>query len=389
MEIKNELLKEYLQSLDEERASMESIDLFGSEIDNEGMVEYFKLLETGEASLFSLKVYSMVYNPEIIAVVDSKMPFNFVDMTFGAMWKEEAEDATVDELKEAVLGFVLIGTDLTKRIRNGYRQLGYDLEKFEEQIEELVKSYKEDIDNGIFIKEMSQTEEDISDELLEEDLEDLESLKSIRDRVLFATTAYQYKDSDSVKERQAMIESVDSFDFMEEDLFFLDQKYHAILNDIKMSKAVMKADTDYINKDEQTPSLGGLLNEVKVNDASSLMIDEDDDIMEMEITKDIESGEASIIKNLKNMVSSPKKSDKGDFGGLTMKSTRNKKQSSFKITFIMIALLMILGITLTAITQKDKTNNDVSLSEQVVENQVDSTIKENFKINRSGTNKDE
>lgn len=392
MEIKNIELKKYLESLEDGSITMESIDSFGANIDEDGLIEYFKLLEAGDASLFSLKVYSMVYNQDLIAKVNSSMPFNFVDMTFAAMWNEEAEDASVDELKEAALGFVLIGTDLTKRIRNGYKQLDYNLTKFEEQMESLLKSYKHDLDEGVFIKSLSQSDDpSLTDDLLNLDIEDVESLKGVRDRVVFAHAAFRYKDSDSVRERQSILSEIEETTLTEEDLFFLDSKYFSILNDLKMSRAVLKADTDYIEKDSEGPSLGGLLNEVSVGDTEALLTaEEDEEFMDLEVLKDSNSSEGSIIKSLKTMVSSPSNTNKKDFGSLTVKSTRSKKQSSFKWTMFMVFVLMVIGSFLVAVTQKDKTNEDLSIGERVVENQVEETIKEkNFKINRSGTNKSE
>lgn len=390
-EIKNKILRDYLKSIDDGTVTLDSIDEFGENIDSNGLNEFFTLLENDEDLLFALKIYTMVYDSEMIAELNSKRSFNFVDMTFGKMWKNEIQDCDIEELKEAALGFKIFSSDLIKRVRNGYHQEDFDVEELDNQIKELVLSYKDDIDNGILIKTLSQSEDDLIDEeLFAIDDEELEPLKKVRDLILFADIAYKYKESDSVSERQAFVKEVEAFNLVEDDLYFLPSSYLAILNDIKISKAVENADTAYITKKSE-PKLGSLLSESSFN--KEILNDEDlDDIDDLDIIKD-QVNEGSLIKGLKSLVSSGNSSSgsvgQPDLKSLTMKSTRKKKQNHLKFTVAMLFLLAVMATLLSAFSQKEMVESDSSIGEKVVEQQVESKIeKEQFEIKRTGTNKD-
>jgi hypothetical protein len=390
-EIKNKILRDYLKSIDDGTVTLDSIDEFGENIDSNGLNEFFTLLENDEDLLFALKIYTMVYDSEMIAELNSKRSFNFVDMTFGKMWKNEIQDCDIEELKEAALGFKIFSSDLIKRVRNGYHQEDFDVEELDNQIKELVLSYKDDIDNGILIKTLSQSEDDLIDEeLFAIDDEELEPLKKVRDLILFADIAYKYKESDSVSERQAFVKEVEAFNLVEDDLYFLPSSYLAILNDIKISKAVENADTAYITKKSE-PKLGSLLSESSFN--KEIVNDEDlDDIDDLDIIKD-QVNEGSLIKGLKSLVSSGNSSSgsvgQPDLKSLTMKSTRKKKQNHLKFTAAMLFLLAVMATLLSAFSQKEMVESDSSIGEKVVEQQVESKIeKEQFEIKRTGTNKD-
>lgn len=388
-EVKNKILKDYLKSIDDGTVTLESISDFGTSIDSEGLNEFFDLLEKDEELLFALKLYTITYDSEMIAELNSKRTFNFVDMTFGKMWKNEIQDSEIEDLKEAALGFVIFSSDLIKRVRNGYHQEDFDVEALDNQIKSLVLSYKEDINNGTLIKTLSQSEDDLIDEeLFAIDDEELESLKKVRDVILFADVAYKYKESDSVRQRQEFIKEVENFDLVEEDLYFLPAPYLAILNDIKISKSVESADTAYVTKKSE-PQLGSLLSDSSLN--KEIVNDEmEEDFDDFDVVKD-QMNEGSLIKGLKSMVSSNKSgsSNQPDLKNLTMKSTRKKKQNHLKFTVGMFFLLGVIATLLSAFSQKDMVESDSSIGEKVVEQQVESEIaKDNFDIKRSGTNKD-
>lgn len=394
MEVENRLVRKFLNSLEDGTVTMESIDEFGSNIDSEGLKELFLLVEAGEAPLFALKVYSMVYDEDIVAEVNKGMAFNMVDMTLAGMWNEEAEDADAEELKGAALGFGLIGTDLVKRIKNGYRQLGYDLKPFELQLKSLVESYQEDIDNGVFLKSISQQDdEELTDDLMYDGNPDFNSVKEIRDRIIFSNIAFVYNESDSVKERQSMMEDCNEFTFVEEDLYFLETKYLSILNDIRIKRKLEEVDISYINDEGEKPSFD-LLKESAIceNDKETLMNtnfneENDDDLLGLEVMN--ETTENSLFKAFKKVMK-PKEKSNNDLPSITMPSSRAKKPSATKFFAIIISIVLGVALFLTVVTQQDKTNDDSTISEKVVENEVDNKInKNNFKINRSGTNEAE
>lgn len=386
MEIQNEMLKEYLEDIENGEITLQKIDTFGKEADFETLSELFDLIEQGSVDLHALKLYSIVYEPSLIAEVSTKKALNYVDMILAAMWRQEIEKENEKEIMYATLGFVIFGTDFTKRVKNGYKQLSYDLERLEEQIKNLVYLYVSEIENNTFIKSLSQDENIPSDsELLSLDMEELDSVKKIKSRIEFSKLAYEYEASESKEEKSKILEEAKLYNENEGDYHFLPAMCLNIFSDLKISNGISNADIDYIEDNEK--SNYGLLN--NLSNTEDLSIEEDYE--DLEILSD--SNEGSLIKGFKNLVSSKTslkkegvKSKKVELHSVTMKSTAAKKTNSFKHTILMIFILAIIGLGFTAVTQKEKINGEESVAEKVVDSQVES---KKLEINRSGTNEGE
>lgn len=384
MDIQNKILKKYLEEIESETITLEKIDKFGQDIDLEGLSEMFDLIENGHLGLHALKLYTIVYDQAVISELASEKTLNFVDMIFAAMWQEEIEGTTSDDIAGATLGFVLFGTDLTKRIRNGYKQLNFDSSEFESQMKSLVYFYDEKIKNGEFVKTLSQSQEELIDsEILSLDSQELDSLKKIKRRIEFAALAYNYEEVSGTSEGADILSQAKSMNEREIDYVFLPQKTLNIFNEIRTSNAVVNADTDYVSKAAE-PSFG-LMNELSHNDS---LIANDDELDELEIIQDSAASESQVMKNIKNVFTSKDKGrNKGvNIQNLSIGSTREKKSNSLKYTIIMISVIAIVGVLFTANTKKDKINEDSTIAERVVENQVKTEKTEKFEINRSGTN---
>tara|TARA_Y100001960_G_scaffold334141_1_gene445718 strand:- start:6339 stop:7499 length:1161 start_codon:yes stop_codon:yes gene_type:complete len=386
MEIKNEMLKKYLEDIENGEMTLQKIDTFGKEADFETLSELFDLIEQGSVDLHALKLYSIVYEPSLIAEVSTKKALNYVDMILAAMWRQEIEKENEKEIMYATLGFVIFGTDFVKRVKNGYKQLSYDLERLEEQIKNLVYLYVSEIENNSFIKSLSQDANIPSDsELLSLDMEELDSVKKIKSRIEFSKLAYEYENSESKEEKSRILEEAKLYNENEGDYHFLPAMCLNIFSDLKISNGISNADIDYIEDNEN--SSYGLLNNLSNTEDLSV----EDDYEDLEILSD--SNEGSLIKGFKNLVSSktsPKKegvkSKKVELHSVTMKSTAAKKTNSFKHTILMIFILAIIGLGFTAVTQKEKINGEESVAEKVVDSQVES---KKLEINRSGTNEGE
>lgn len=380
MDIKNELLKKYLEDIKNEEITLKKIDDFGRAVDFEVLSEFFDLIEKGEVELHALKLYSIVYDSSLIAEVSTKKPLNYIDMIFAAMWSQEIEEESADDIVRATLGFVMFGTDFLKRVKNGYKQLSYDSTKLETQIKDVVSVYKRELENDSFIRSLSQEDSPNDSELLHLEMEELDSIKKIKNRIEFSDIAYKYEESDSKEIKIALLEQARQYNEKEGEYSFLPNNCLNIFSDLKIKKNLLKADTDYAEE----PKHGSLLNNLSSNDLS-----EDIDYEDLEVIAESETGENAIIKGLKNLLSTKKdkKKDRGqDFKNLTMKSTASKKTNSFKHTILMIFVLAILGLGFTAITQKDKINDDESIAEKIVGNQVES---KKFEINRAGSNSED
>ena len=170
-----EMLKKYLEDIENGEITLQKIDTFGKEADFEALSELFDLIEQGSVDLHALKLYSIVYEPSLIGEVSTKKALNYVDMILAAMWHQEIEKENEHEIMYATLGFVIFGTDFIKRVKNGYKQLSYDLERLEEQIKNLVYLYVSEIENNTFIRSLSQDENIPNDsELLSLNMEELD-----------------------------------------------------------------------------------------------------------------------------------------------------------------------------------------------------------------------
>lgn len=381
MDIKNELLKKYLEDIKNEEITLKKIDDFGRAVDFEVLSEFFDLIEKGEVELHALKLYSIVYDSSLIAEVSTKKPFNYIDMIFAAMWSQEIEKESAEDIVRATLGFVMFGTDFLKRVKNGYKQLSYDSTTLEAQIKDVISVYKKELENDSFIRSLSQEDSPNDSELLHLEMEELDSIKKIKNRIEFSDIAYKYEESDSKEVKVALLEQARQYNEKEGEYSFLPNNCLNIFSDLKIKKNLLKADTDYAEE----PKHGSLLNNLSSSDDLS----EDIDYEDLEVIAESETGENAIIKGLKSLLSSKKeqKKDRGqDFKNLTMKSTMSKKTNSFKHTILMIFILAILGLGFTAITQKDKINDDESIAEKVVGNQVES---KKFEINRVGSNNED
>lgn len=385
MNIKNKILEEYLREVDEESITLEKIDRFGQEIDLDGLSEMFDLIENGHLGLHALKLYTIVYDQATISELSSLKTLNFVDMIFAAMWQGEIEGTESDDIAGATLGFVLFGTDLTKRIRNGYKQLNYDSTEFERQIKNLVSFYNKRIKDGTFVKSLSQSQENLIDEeILSHDSPDLDSIKKIKKRIEFSSLAYDYEEVSGTSQGAEILNSARSMNERELDYIFLPQNVLNIFNEIRTSKAVLTADTDYVKNNEPNFSL---MNELSDNNQ---LISTDSELDELEIIQEGSNEENNVMKNLKNIFSSKdKKRNNGvNMQNLSIGSTREKKSNSLKYTIIMITVIAVVGVMFAANTKKGEINEDISIAEKVVENQVNTEKSEKFEINRIGTNGD-
>lgn len=386
MKIKNEMLKKYLEDIENGEITLQKIDTFGKEADFEALSELFDLIEQGSVDLHALKLYSIVYEPSLIGEVSTKKALNYVDMILAAMWHQEIEKENEHEIMYATLGFVIFGTDFIKRVKNGYKQLSYDLERLEEQIKNLVYLYVSEIENNTFIRSLSQDQNIPNDsELLSLNMEELDSIKKIKSRIEFSRLAYEYEESENRDEKSKILEEAKLYNENEGDYHFLPATCLNIFSDLKISNGISSADIDYIEDNEK--SSYGLLN--NLSNTEDLSVEEDYE--DLEILSD--SNEGSLIKGFKNLVSSktsPKKegvkSKKVELHSVAMKSTAAKKTNSFKHTILMIFVLAMIGLGFTAVTQKEKINGEESVAEKVVDSQVES---KKLEINRSGTNKGE
>ena len=384
MEIKNEMLKKYIEDIEKGEITLQKIDVFGKEADFDVLSELFDLIEKGSVDLHALKLYSIVYEPSLIGEVSTKKALNYVDMILAAMWRQEIEKENEKEIMYATLGFVIFGTDFIKRVKNGYKQLSYDLERLETQIKSLVYLYVSEIENNTFIKSLSQDDTIPNDsELLSLDMEELDSVKKIKSRIEFSKLAYEYEASENKDKKSKILEEAKLYNENEGDYHFLPSMCLNIFSDLKISNGISSADIDYIEDNEK--SSYGLFN--NLSNTEDLPVGEED-YEDLEILSD--SNEGSLIKGFKNLVSSKNsskkegsKSKKVELHSVTMKSTAAKKTNSFKHTILMIFVLAIIGLGFTAVTQKEKINGEESVAEKVVDSQVES---KKLEINRSGTN---
>ncbi len=383
MDIKNKILNKYLSEIEEETITLDKIDKFGQEIDLDGLSEMFDLIENGSLGLHALKLYTIVYDQSTIAELSSLKTLNFVDMIFAAMWQQEIEGASSEEIAGATLGFVLFGTDLTKRIRNGYKQLNFDSSEFEKQFKDIVSYYSEKIKEGSLVKTLSQSPDDLIDsEVLSLDSPDLDSIKKLKKRIEFSALAYEYDEVSGTTEGAETLRLAKAMNERELDYVFLPQQVLNIFNEIRTSNAISTADTDYVKANE--PAFG-LMNKLSTSDS---LMSVDSELDELDVIQDNSDEENSVVKNLKNVFSSrDKKRNNGvNIQNLSMGSTREKKSNSLKYTIIMIFVIAVVGVLFAANTKKDEINEDTTIAEKVVENQVKTVKTEKFEIKRSGTN---
>lgn len=385
MEIKNNILKNYLDEIENETITLQKIDKFGQEIELEGLSEMFDLIENGHLGLHALKLYTIVYDTKTIAELASEKTLNFVDMIFAAMWDEEIKGTNSQDISDATLGFVLFGSDVTKRLRNGYRQLNYDSKEFESQIKDLVSFYNDKIKNGTFVKTLSQSQEELVDsEILSLDSSDLESIKIIKRRIEFASLAYEYEDTVDVAKGHEILIKASEMNERELDYVFLPLHTLNIFNEIRTTNALKEADIEYAKKIE--PSFSSTNDLIDIDDR---MMTTDDEIYDLDVIQDKTFDDNEFVKKIKTFFASKdKKRNKGvNMQNLSVGSTREKKSSSLKYTIIMIFVIAIVGVFFAANTKKDSINEDTTIAERVVEAQVETEKSEKFEIKRTGTNK--
>lgn len=360
MNINNKELKSFIQNIEEGTLSISNIDNFGNEITVEGLIEFFDLIEQEETDLFSLKVYTTVYDKEKIKEVAKIKQDSYINAMFAAMWANEASKNNSQELSEALLGFVIFGSDLIHRVRNGYEILGYQKEDLNQQIYSFVDFLSESIKNKTFFKDISQANTQASDDVLfKSNTDDFNSIKILKSRIELASLILK-DDINLLKLKNSKYKEI-----QESELLFLDSD--------KLAKLETKEETNESTLKNED------FNPFKNEDLSSFEVLED------------ENEDFNLLNKLKSLIGNKKeKKETLKLNNLRVKN-KSEKGSSFKVSVVLFLCIALTGIGIVAATQQSKVVDDGNIAEKIVDEKISNnqeTSNKKFKINRKGTNEE-
>lgn len=364
MNIKNNNLKEFVESLNNGTLSIEKIDSFGNDITVECLNEFFELIESQELDLFALKVYTTVYDKQKIKELENNYKkASYINATFAAMWEEEAITSTAEDLSKAMLGFVFFGSDFISRVRKGYQILSYDVSKLNSQVYSLIGLFKQNIDNNNFFRELSQIKTQANDDVIfKSSGEELDSIRKIKDRIeaSYLIINNQNLTLEELKSEHPKVNKEDLSFLEDKDLKIFDESEYTLKSEIKMEKESEKSDNI---KDENFNPF------------------QNEDLDEFEVLQEDEKG-VDIFSPIKSLFKSNKKQEQ--YIGLNNLRQKNKKGSSIKVTVLLFSAIALTGFLIVAGTKQTKVDSDEPIAEKIIEDKIE---EKQIKVNRSGTNK--
>jgi len=350
MNIKNEKLKLFIENINNDTLTIENIDKFGNEINVEGLNEFFQLIEEEYIDLFPLKVYTTVYDKEKIKELENTRKESYINAIFAAMWEKEAIGNNSKELSEAMLGFVIFGSDIIKRVRNGYELLNYNKEELNNQVYSFVEFLSDSIKNKSFFKDISQVNTQASDDVLfKSNAEEFDSIKKIKERIEVASLILN-NDPDITQIFENKYKNVSM-----DDLSFLDDKEILVLK----------------NKPNET------------NDDSLISSDDFDPfVTEYEVLNDFEQN-SGFFDWIKSLVKSKNKKTSSIKLNTLRNKNKNERGFSFKVSVVLFLCIATAGLGIIAATQQSKVGENETIGEKISEENIKN---KNFSIKRSGTN---
>lgn len=365
MNINNKSLSVFIENLNNETLTTENIDKFGSDIDVDGLLEFFNLIEKEEIDIFALKVYTTVYDKNKIKELECLKSKKYIDAMFAVMWEQEAIESDTLNLSGALLGFVIFGSDLISRIRNGYEILNYEKEKLNEQIKNFILDMNIYIEDNNFFKILTQNNIDIEDdEILNSTLSDFDTMKTIRKRVRFAASI--------ILNRESVLDLYKNEfqDISIEDMSFMDEHHLMFLLDAEKENDFDKKENPFIlsNKDS-------LIEEALTADFNTnINSEENQNIFEMSSLKKM----FSFFEKFKYNSEKPKRININN-----LRSNKNKKGSSLKVAIGLFLLILIFGFSIVALIKTKDISGDTNTTLTVAKENIKNS---NFDIKRSGSN---
>ncbi len=365
MNNQEELLASFVDDIENEKLTIAKIDDFGTKVDEMGLKILFEKIEREELDLFALKIYATVYDKEKVLRLEKLKSKLYVDAMFAGMWNREAEDSTSEELSEAMLGFVIFGNDLISRIRNGYAHFNIDFSVVDRQVKDFISFFIDKINGGVFFQEITQTKTTLLDEtIFKTENKDHESIRIIKQRIELANRIIfeNLKSLETINKLYPTIKKENMSFLSNEDLFFWE-------NDLVFHSSQISLKED--------------------NENDSLLINNSDETVNEVGSFDVESENKFSISKIFSFLKT-KKTKK--MGLNTIRKENRQKGSHFKISVLLFLLIAVVGFSILAFTQKEKINEDVTIAEKIVNENIDTGLdskSEKFNIKRTGTNKEE
>ena len=322
--IKNKELNIFVDHINNQTLTLTEIDKFGESITAEGLNEFFDLINAEVLDCFALKVYSTVYNKEKIKELENYKAPSYINAMFAGMWHSEAKDATSEDLMNSMLGFVMFGTDFVDRIRDGYKNLHFNIEELNNQVYDFLQLLSDSAKKDTFFNDITQSQTKMPDSVVMSADSDLTSLIEIRSRIQVATLVLQ-----KVENLEEILKA--EYPFIEKDhILFLDEKDIAFWN----------TDKTLIFKKE----------------APSLMADNQFELEDV-FSPNPPIDENSFTEKIKSRVRG-KDEHHHSVNLKTLRCNSSKKQQ-FKLSIILFIMILVVGTGIVAATQalKIKENN--------------------------------
>lgn len=133
------------------------------------LAEFLYLIQQEVISNDVLAYYFVVYNQESIKQIEKDYKYDFINELLAIVWVNNYLDQKANDMFDMLLGLSFLNSDVLQRVRKGLAFDSKKLNKFEIQVETIIKAFIDKIDEGSFYQTLTTVPEADNVALSEED----------------------------------------------------------------------------------------------------------------------------------------------------------------------------------------------------------------------------